>query len=102
MLRVYCFACFNSTGEIQKRLQERLEKSLYGSNQDIDVTLKLHVILLNAGKKSPVSQEVTTDNYHVCFSVVKESVLFDFGALGIVHDVFLEEITQQDLSLGKN
>lgn len=48
-------------------------------------------------KNSPVSQEVTTDNYHECFPVIRESDLFEFGALSIAHDVFLGESTQPDL-----
>ena len=66
------------------------------------MSLKLHLILPNAEKKSPVSQEVTTDNYHECFSVIRESALFEFGALSIAQDAFLGGSTQPDLSLGKN
>ena len=58
--------------------------------------LKLHLILPNAEKKSPVSREVTEDNYQECVSLLRESALFDFESLNIAHDVLLEEQTQQE------
>ena len=48
-----------------------------------DVTVKLHLIMPNAEKKNPVSREVTTTNYRQCFSLVRESALFEFRALDI-------------------
>ena len=62
--------------------------------------VKLHLILPNAErKKSPVSREVTTVNYRECFSLVKESDLFEFGAFNIAHDdADIEEITAEELS----
>ena len=50
------------------------------------MTVKLHLIMPNAEKKSPVSREVTTDNYRECFSLIRESALFEFGAFIISHD----------------
>ena len=62
--------------------------------------LKLHLILPNAKKKKPSSREVTTDNYQECFSLMKESALFEFGALNIGHDLIAdEELIQQDLGM---
>ena len=58
--------------------------------------LKLHLILPNAEKKSPVSREVTEDNYQECVSLLRESALFDFESLNIAHDVLFEEATQQE------
>ena len=45
----------------------------------------------NAEKKSPVSREVTTDNYRECFSLIRESALFEFATLQFMHDVGIEE-----------
>ena len=60
--------------------------------------LKLHLILPNAEKKNPSSREVTTDNYQECFSLMKETALFEFGALNIGHHMVVdEESIQQDL-----
>ena len=58
--------------------------------------LKLHLILPNAEKKSPVSREVTEDNYQECVSLLREGALFDFESLNITHDVLFEEQTQQE------
>ena len=57
--------------------------------------LKLHLILPNAEKKNPSSREVTADNYQECFSLIKESALFEFEALNIGNDI--EESMQQNL-----
>ena len=65
------------------------------------MTVKLHLIMPNTEqKKSPVSREVTTDdNYQECFSLIRESALFEFGAFNIAHDdAGIEETIQQELS----
>ena len=63
------------------------------------MTVKLHLIMPNTEKKSPVSREVTTANYRECFSLVRESALFQFGAFNIAHDdAGIEETIQQELS----
>ena len=54
----------------------------------------------NAEKKNPVSREVTTDNYRDCFSLIRESALFEFKAFHIAHGVFTEEAIQQVLAFG--
>ena len=60
--------------------------------------LKLHLILPNVVKKNPSSREVTTDNYQECFSLMRESALFEFEALNIGHNMVAdEECIQQDL-----
>ena len=62
------------------------------------MTVKLHLIMPNAEKKSPVSREVTTANYRECFSLIRESALFEFGAFNIAHDdAGIEETIRQDL-----
>ena len=60
--------------------------------------LKLHLILPNAEKKSPVSREVTEDNYQECVSLLRESALFDFESLNITHDLFEERTQQKEFS----
>ena len=63
------------------------------------MTVKLHLIIPNAEKKSPVSREVTTANYRECFSLIRESALFEFGAFNIAHDIAgIEDTIQQELS----
>ena len=64
------------------------------------MTVKLHLILPNAEQqKSPVSREVTTANYRECFSLIRESALFEFGAFKIAHDdADIEETTERMLS----
>ena len=63
--------------------------------------VKLHLILPNAErKKNPVSREVTTANYRECFSLIRESALFEFGAFNIAHDdADIEEITDEKKNL---
>ena len=79
---------------IQKRLRDKFKEKC---GREIEVMLKLHLILPNAAKKNPSSREVTTDNYQECFSLLKESALFEFGALNIGHMVADEESIQQVL-----
>ena len=80
---------------IQKQLQNKFKEKC---GREIEVMLKLHLILPNAEKKKPSSREVATDNYQECFSLMKESALFEFGALNIGHDLIAdEELIQQDL-----
>ena len=55
------------------------------------MTVKLHLIMPNAEKKSPVSREVTTANYRECFFLIRESALFEFATLQFMHDVGIEE-----------
>ena len=89
----------NCTGNFRKRFQQQLKGKIHGHK--VDVTVKLHLIMSNAErKKSPVSREVTTANYRECFSLVKESALFEFGAINITHDdaAGIEETTEQELS----
>ena len=55
----------------------------------------------NAGRrKSPVSREVTIANYQECFSLIRESALFEFGAFNIAHDIVIQDTTE--LMLSKN
>ena len=77
-------------GKLQRKLQQQLKGKICGS-QEIEVTLKLHLIVPNAEKKSPVSREVTTVNYRECFSLISESALFEFGSLNIAHNIVIEE-----------
>ena len=80
------------------RLQEQFKKNLYRPEQDIDVILKLHLVLPNAEKKSVASREVTTDTYEECFTLISESALFEFQSLKyIAHDAVSEETTRPDL-----
>ena len=75
-----------------------MKGKIHGS-QEVDVTVKLHLIMPNAEKKSPVSREVTTANYRECFSLIRESALFEFGAFNIAHDdAGIEDTIQQELS----
>ena len=88
------------TGDVQMRLQDRLKlkENLHSPEQDIDVILKLHLVLPNAEKKSVASREVTTHNYEECFTLIRESALFEFQSLNIAHhDAVSEESTQPDL-----
>ena len=63
------------------------------------MTVKLHLLMPNAEKKSPVSREVTTANYRECFSLIRESAVFEFGAFNIAHDdAGIEDTIQQELS----
>ena len=48
------------------------------------MTVKLHLIM---PRKSPVSREVTTDNYRECFSLIRESG----------HNIVIKEIIEQML-----
>ena len=85
----------HNTGTVQMRLQNKLKENC---GREVEVMLKLHLILPNAEKKKPSSREVTTDNYQECFSLMKESALFEFEALNIGHDIVAdEELIQQDL-----
>ena len=89
---------FSHAGEVQKRLQDQLKGNLHSpAEQDIEVILKLHLVLPNAEKKSVASREVTTDNYEECFTLIRESALFEFQSLNIAHDAVSEETTQPDL-----
>ena len=86
------------TGKLSKRLQQQLKGKIHG-RQEVEVTVKLHLIMPNAEKKSPVSREVTTANYRECFSLIRGSALFEFGAFNIAHDdTGIEETIQQELS----
>ena len=74
-------------GVIQSRLRSQLERNLFGSEHEIEeVNIKLHLIMGKAEKKNPVSREVTTTNYRECFSLIRESALFEFRAFNIAHD----------------
>ena len=56
----------------------------------------------NAEKKNPVSREVTTVNYRECFSLIRESALFEFGAFNIAHyDASIEETIAGEIKFGK-
>ena len=92
----------NIPGEIiQTRLQDRLERNFFDSKLKAEVTLKLHLIMPNADKKCPVSREVTTINYRECFSLIKESALFEFRAFNIAHEIVAEVTSQQELAFGE-
>ena len=65
------------------------------------MTLKLHLIMPNADKKCPVSREVTTINYQECFSLIKESAMFEFRAFNIAHEIVTGETSQQELVFGE-
>ena len=76
----------------------RLEGNFVGSEHEIEVSLKLHLIMPNAGRrKSPV---YTIANYQECFSLIRESALFEFGAFNIAHDIVIQDTTE--LMLSKN
>ena len=47
--------------------------------------MKLHLIMPNTDKKDPQFREVTTDNYLECFSLLRESALFEFGVIDLTH-----------------
>ena len=81
------------------RLQDRLKlkENLHGPEQDVDVILKLHLVLPNAERRSVASREVTSDNYKECFTLIRESAVFEFQSLNIAHDAVSEETTQPDL-----
>ena len=49
--------------------------------------MKLHLIMPNAEKKDPQLREVTSDNCQECFSLLRESALFEFGAFDLPHPV---------------
>ena len=85
-------------GKFCERFQQQLKKKTH--DRTVDVTVKLHLIMPNAEKKSPVSREVTTVNYRECFSLIRESALFEFGAFNIAHDDTGkdEDTNQQELS----
>ena len=86
------------TGKFCNRFEQHLKRKILGHK--VDTNIKLHLIMPNAEKKNPVSREVTTDNYRECFSLIRESALFEFGAFNITHDDDdgVEETTQQELS----
>ena len=92
------------TGVFQFRLQDRLKGTFFSSEHEVKVTLKLHLIMPNAERKqSPVSRDVTTANYRECFSLIRESALFEFAALNITHDDDgIGETVQQELSMSTN
>lgn len=90
---------FIITGEVQKQLQERLIKlkaNLYSSERDIDVILKLLLVLPNVEAKCVAFKEVTTDNYKECFTLIRDSALFEFQSHNIAHDSVSKETTQPD------
>ena len=78
------------TGVLQKRLYTKLKQSL-SPVQELEVTVKLHLIMPNADKKDPQFREVTLDNYQECFSLLRESALFEFGAFDLSHPISLDE-----------
>ena len=51
------------------------------------MTVKLHLIMPNADKKDPQLREVTFDNCQECFSLIRESALFEFGAFDLTHPI---------------
>ena len=59
--------------------------------QELEVTVKLHLIAPNADKKDPMIREVTSDNCQECFSLLRESALFEFGALDLTHPIPLDQ-----------
>ena len=90
---------FNCTGNFRKRFQQQLKGKIHG--HQVEVTVKLHLIMTNAEKKSVLypCREVTTANYRECFSLIRESALFEFGAFNIAHDdAGIEATIQQELS----
>ena len=63
------------------------------------MTVKLHLIMPNADKKDPQFREVTSDNYQECFSLLRESALFEFGSFDLTHLISPdEESGRQELS----
>ena len=49
----------------------------------------------NAEKKNPISREFTTANYRECFSLIRESALFEFGAFNIAEQVLSKDDCKQ-------
>ena len=82
---------------LQKRLYKRLKPN-FSPGQELEVTVKLHLIMPNADKKDPQFREVTLDNYQECFSLLRESALFEFGAFDLSHPISLEEQDRRELS----
>ena len=81
---------------IQNRLKDKFKEKVY---QEVELMIKLHLILPNAEKKRPVTREVTEVNYQECASLLRESALFDFESLNIAHDVLFDlEAQQQEFS----
>ena len=88
------------TGALPKRLHLELEPKLspargtFGPpdlDQELEVTVKLHLIIPNADKKDSQFREVTSDNYQECFSLLSDSALFEFGALDLTHPISPDE-----------
>ena len=79
---------------LQKRLGKRLK--LLSRGQNVDVMVKLHLIMPNASKKDALIREVTTANHQECFSLLKESGLFEFRDLDLAHPVPPHEDSTKD------
>ena len=58
--------------------------------QELEVTVKLHLIMPNADKKDPQFREVTLDNYEGFFTIIKES------ALDLTHSIPPNEETDRE------
>ena len=77
---------FFFVGKAPSRLHDQLESKLFPGLQ-LEVTLKLHLIMPNADKKDPQLREVTSGNYKECFTLIRESALFEFGVLDLTHPI---------------
>ena len=86
-----------NTGLLQRQLlsqlQNRLEQNLYESQQMVEATVKLYLIMPNTEKKSPVAREVTINNYQECFYLFRDSGLFEFGVFNMSSDEVDKETT---------
>ena len=59
----------------------------------VEATVKLYLIMPNTEKKIPVAREVTINNYQECFSLFRDSALFEFGVFNISSDEVNEKPT---------
>ena len=77
--------CFNSVdiGELQKCLQDSLSQNL-SPGLEVKVAAKLYLVMPFASRQNSLVtsslREVNAINYRDCFSILRESAVFDFRA----------------------
>ena len=76
-------------------MQQRFEKKIKNASLKVDVAVKLHLIMPNAEKRTPVSRQITIDNYEEGFTLIRDSAVFEFGVFNIA-----EECIQQAFVFG--
>ena len=92
------YVTHNITGVVDRTLRSLLEAELF-PGQELEVTVKLHLIMPRADKEDSQLTEVTLDNYQECFPLLRKSALFEFGALDLIHSTPPDEETdRQELS----